>query len=75
MVVAAGAFKARCLEFMDEVATTGQDVVVTKRGRPVARLAPLAPSRERDIFGCMAGSVQVHGDLTAPLEDAWEAMG
>jgi len=73
MVIPAGTFKARCLELMDEVATTGRDVVVTKRGRPVARLAPLAPSREQDLFGCMAGSVQVHGDLTAPLEDAWDA--
>ena len=75
MVIPAGTFKARCLELMDEVATTGQDVVVTKRGRPVARLAPLAPPAERDLFGCMAGSVQVHGDLTAPLGDAWDAMG
>ena len=75
MVVAAGTFKARCLELMDEVATSGQDVIVTKRGRPIARLAPLARSTEQDLFGCMAGSVQVQGDLLAPLEDAWDAMG
>lgn len=75
MVIAAGTFKARCLELMDEVATTGQDVVVTKRGRPVARLAPLAPSTELDLFGCMAGSVQVQGDLLAPLEVTWDALG
>ena len=75
MVIAAGTFKARCLELMDEVASTGQDVIVTKRGRPVARLAPLARSVERDLFGCMTGSVQVRGDLTLPLEDAWDATG
>jgi prevent-host-death family protein len=61
MVIPAGTFKARCLELMDEVATTGRDVVVTKRGRPVARLAPLSPPAEEDLFGCMAGSVQCLG--------------
>jgi len=75
MVIAAGTFKARCLDLMDAVASTGQDIIVTKRGRPVARLAPLAPAPERDLFGCMEGSVHVRGDLLAPLEDTWDAMG
>ena len=36
----AGEFKARCLAVMDEVAATGEPVVITKRGKPIARLVP-----------------------------------
>ena len=37
----AGEFKAKCLAVMDEVQATGQPVIVTKRGKPVARLTPV----------------------------------
>lgn len=36
----AGEFKAKCLAVMDEVAATGEPVVVTKRGKPIVRLVP-----------------------------------
>lgn len=36
-------FKAECLQLLDEVADGGETIIVTKRGRPVARLLPLAP--------------------------------
>lgn len=39
--IPAGEFKARCLALLDRVARTRESIVVTKRGRPVARLAPL----------------------------------
>jgi prevent-host-death family protein len=38
--VPAGEFKARCLALLDEVAATGETLVVTKRGRPVAEVVP-----------------------------------
>ncbi|MEX1104116.1 MAG: type II toxin-antitoxin system Phd/YefM family antitoxin, partial [Dehalococcoidia bacterium] len=38
----AGEFKAKCLALLDEVAETGEELVVTKRGKPVARVAPLS---------------------------------
>jgi prevent-host-death family protein len=42
-------FKVRCLQLLDEVADTGQPLVVTKRGRPVARIQP--PDDLRDLTG------------------------
>jgi prevent-host-death family protein len=39
--VAAARFKAHCLRLLDEVAETGETIVVTKRGRPVARIEPV----------------------------------
>ncbi len=40
-VMASSEFKTHCLRILDEVARSGVAVVVTKRGRPVARLVPL----------------------------------
>jgi prevent-host-death family protein len=73
MAIPAGQFKARCLQLMDEVAQTGREVVITKRGRPVAKLVPFDGAPARDVYGCMGGTVRVLGDLLAPLEEPWEA--
>lgn len=70
----AGEFKAKCLTLMDEVERTGEAVVITKRGRPVAQLAPLS-RRPGRLFGALAGSFEIRGDIVAPIDVAWEAMG
>ncbi len=66
-LVPAGQFKARCLALLDEVALTGEDLIVTKRGKPVARLVPVDPPRP------LLGSIRAQKDLVAPLGDRWEA--
>ena len=65
--VAASEFKARCLALLDHVAETGEPLIVTKRGRPVARVVPLQPSTAPSL----RGSVTVRGDLVAPVLDKW----
>lgn len=67
--IPASSFKARCLALLDEVAGSNDTIVVTKRGRPVARVVSAAPARR----GSLRGSVIVHGDLTAPIGEPWEA--
>ncbi len=65
--VAAGEFKARCLALLDEVAESGIELLVTKRGKPVARVVPVeAPPG-------LSGSVVREGDLISPIGDAWNA--
>ena len=63
--IAAGEFKAKCLALLDEVSDSGRTIVVTKRGRPVARIVPVeeAPS--------LAGSGLHEGDLISPIGDDW----
>ena len=66
-------FKARCLAVMDRVRQTGEPVLITKHGKPVAKLVP-AQSESEQIFGYMAGKVKILGDIVGPitpLED-WE---
>jgi prevent-host-death family protein len=68
--IGAGEFKTKCLALLDEVAATGEEIVVTKRGRPVARVAPVQPPAP------LAGSVEVlvsEDELIAPLGDPWDA--
>jgi len=72
--MAAGAFKAQCLAVMDQVLETGEPVLITKHGKPVAKLVP-AQNNADNIFGYMAGRVKVVGDIVGPvtpLED-WES--
>ena len=73
--IAAGQFKARCLRLMDEVRTTREPVLITKKGRPVAKLVP-AESQVEDIFGCLRNEIKIVGDIESPvvpLED-WDAL-
>ncbi|HTR79948.1 MAG TPA: type II toxin-antitoxin system prevent-host-death family antitoxin [Gemmatimonadaceae bacterium] len=70
--VAAGDFKARCLAVMDEVESTGEEVTITKHGRPVARLVPVVSDRV-PAFGRLKGWVTGEDDIVAPLDVPWEA--
>ncbi|HTU41710.1 MAG TPA: type II toxin-antitoxin system Phd/YefM family antitoxin [Candidatus Aquilonibacter sp.] len=63
--IPAGAFKARCLAIMDEVQAKRQAVVITKRGKPVAKLVPVE-KQEDDIFGFFKGKIKVTGDIVSP---------
>jgi prevent-host-death family protein len=65
--VGAGEFKARCLALLDEVATLGTEIVVTKRGKPVARLVPTEGADKPTL----KGSVTYHGDIVAPFFEEW----
>jgi prevent-host-death family protein len=68
--VSASQFKARCLAMLDEVAATGEEIVVTKRGRPVARVSAATEPES------LRGSVTFNASdekLVEPLEVEWNA--
>lgn len=71
-VVPAGEFKARCLKLMDEVHDSGTEIVITKRGKPVAKLVPAA-DETRPLFGAMKDTFRILGDIVEPLDVTWEA--
>jgi prevent-host-death family protein len=67
--ITASRFKAQCLALLDEVARTGRPLIVTKRGRPVARVEPI------DEASSLRGSVKFLVDedtLIAPLHEDWD---
>jgi prevent-host-death family protein len=72
--VSASDLKNSWHEFLGRVSQERQEIVVTRYGRPVARLSPYeGPGDGGGIFGSLAGSVTVHGDLTGAVGEAWDA--
>jgi prevent-host-death family protein len=69
--IAAGEFKARCLTLMDQVRATRQPLVITKRGKPVAKLVPADDDKD-DFIGRLEGEFRIVGDIEAPI-DEWES--
>jgi len=72
--IPAGEFKARCLTLMEDVRNTREPVVITKRGKPVAKLVP-ADEENRDFIGRLKGVITIVGDIESPVEppEAWES--
>lgn len=69
--IGAGEFKTKCLQLLDEVEATREPIVVTKFGKPVAKLVPMPP--KMDLFGALKGTVLYEGDIISPLDVEWEA--
>jgi prevent-host-death family protein len=66
--ISAAEFKTNCLRLMDDVAQRRIPVVITKRGKPVAKLVPIS-EEPIDIFGRMAGTIRICGDIISPMDD------
>lgn len=69
--IRASEFKAKCLHLMDEVAATGDDLVITKNGKPVSRLVPYFHKPD-SMFGLHSGSVKSLDDLIEPVDISWD---
>jgi len=69
--MAASAFKTNCLAVIDEVHAKRETVVITKHGKPVAKLAPLDAGTD-EIFNFLAGKGVIAGDIVSPALSAEE---
>lgn len=70
--IKASVFKAKCLAILDQVNQTGEEVIITKNGKPVSRLVPFR-SQPKSLFGLHHGVVSSSDDLLAPVEITWDA--
>lgn len=66
--VGAGEFKVHCLALMDRVDQTGEEIIITKHRKAVARLVPASPRATRPFVGRAQRSLHVVGDLVAPVD-------
>ena len=74
--IAISKFKATCLAVLERVRKTGKPILVTRFGRPVARIEPPAGEPTRQIrFGTGAASMTINGDIVGHISDIseWEA--
>ena len=79
--VKATEFKAKCLKLMDEVAETGEEIIITKNGKPVAKLTPYREKKEvqsdkigESMFGKDRGKIRILGDIVSPMPAEWFAI-
>jgi prevent-host-death family protein len=70
--VSAGEFKTHCLGLIEQVRQERAEVVITRYGKPVARLVPYEAASE-PVFGFLAGTVTSYDDLVSPTGEAWDA--
>jgi prevent-host-death family protein len=69
----ASEFKAKCLGLMDEVAENGGEIVITKNGKPVAKLAPYQ-KKPKPWFGRDRDLIEILGDIVSPMPAEWFAV-
>ena len=73
MKIAATEFKAHALGLIERVAQTREEIVVTKHGKPMARLVPVEDDTLPEFFGCLAGTVVRETDIVSPVGEDWHA--
>ncbi|MCY3775222.1 MAG: type II toxin-antitoxin system Phd/YefM family antitoxin [Candidatus Aminicenantes bacterium] len=69
-------FNARCLAILDHVRTTGERVLILKRGRPVAELLPTGADQDEYPQLELAGTLTIVDDIIGPAvpEQDWEIL-
>ena len=70
--IAAATFKAHCLTLMEDVRSTRRPLIITKRGKPVAKLVPIDEPKD-EFIGRLKGVFEVVGDLDADPPEVWES--
>ena len=60
-------------DYVDRVSRLRETIIVTRYGRPVMQLTPIEESDTTSVIGFLAGTVTIHGDIVAPLDEEWEA--
>ncbi len=68
--VTANEFKVKCLKLMNEVAESGEEIVITKNGKPVAKLTPYR-ERPEFTFGRYRDNIVIHDDIVSPMPPEW----
>jgi prevent-host-death family protein len=56
-------FKAKCIAVLREAQRTGEPVLITRRGRPIARIEPFAEGQPRRRLGALRGRMRIKGDI------------
>ncbi len=70
--IKASEFKAKCLQLMDQVSQSGEEIIITKNGKPISKLVPFN-TIPNTLFGAHQNQIVIHGDIVDPLDTEWEA--
>ncbi|MGD9200151.1 MAG: type II toxin-antitoxin system prevent-host-death family antitoxin [Chitinispirillia bacterium] len=73
MIIAAGKFKAECLKLMDQVFETHEEIIISKRGKPIAKLVAFENEPKKSIFGLLSGTIIEENDIISSTGEEWNA--
>jgi prevent-host-death family protein len=62
-------FEANCVDLLEEIAGSGNDIVITRDGKPLAKVVPI----ESSLRGPMFGTIEIVGNIVEPIDDEWDA--
>jgi prevent-host-death family protein len=70
-----GEFKTHCYQILDQAQKQGQSVIVTRKGKPIAKILPLDSQIEEDdcFFDSLKDSVSINGDIISSVDVKWKA--
>jgi antitoxin (DNA-binding transcriptional repressor) of toxin-antitoxin stability system len=73
--IAISKFKATCLAVLEKVKKTGQPILVTRFGQPIAQITPPGVAKRAPKFGTGADTAEILGDIVGPITDIsdWDA--
>ena len=75
MEINAAEFRTNCFKILDQVNATHREVIITKRGKPIAKIIHINQEDAKDpMLGALSGSGRTMADLTQPVidSDEWE---
>ena len=75
MEINAAEFRTRCFKLLEQVKTTHREIIVTKRGKPIAKIVHIDQTEKTEHFlGVLKGTGRTMADLTLPVADSrdWE---
>jgi hypothetical protein len=75
-VIELGKFQKNCITILEEISQLNKSVLISEKGKFLAKIVPVESSTKKSWLGCMAGTGQIVGDIISPAEDmsAWEAL-
>ena len=69
--IAISQFKAHCLEIINKLPIDGQDIIITKRDKPIAKLIPINNTKT-SLFGLLKDKAEINGDIITPIDVEWD---
>lgn len=73
MNISAAEFKTKCLKLMDRVNISHEEIIITKHGKPVAKLVPYSQEPAKPLYGHLKNSVLIKEDIIKPIDESWNA--
>ena len=74
MMITAGKFKAQCLKIMDDVHKHRREVIITKYGKPVAKIVGVPAQTKEPLFGFLKDSIVIKGNIISSVEEPWDVQ-